>query len=155
MNHLGSAVIDRYINECTTKGVFRQLKTTEAEGATNYRFGWLSRLQAFSLRYSHKDETLAFKNVFPDITAEVELYLNNLLKRMTGDAVPAHRRIETDKVELALVNNDGSGDLVMKINGDNHEYAIRRLVNLVNEMYQGLQLTHADYSAAVHGGFDE
>lgn len=67
-------------------------------------------------------------------------------ERPSGPTLPPHRRIDPEKARASLVPGaDGDLDLVVSILSDHHEYAVRRLLNLINEIWVRLQDRHQRY----------
>ena len=59
--------------------------------------------------------------------------------------LPAHRRLDSRRARAACAVRDGDLSLTLRVRGPHYEYAVRRALNLVNEMFLLLHETYPDY----------
>jgi len=144
------------LEEYAHKGVFRKLTFAEHGSGISASFDWLSKLRPFHFTVDLDQNTLSFEDFFPTFPPEVERDSLQLLNRFADNETPAHRRIDPEKAELMIaIEEDGAASLVLELRGDDFEYGVRRLINVVNEFYHSLQVTNAEYSFHAFGGFEE
>lgn len=67
-----------------------------------------------------------------------------VLDRMTR-AVPDHKRIDRRRARVDVRIPSGDLSLSVRIRGANHEYAVRRVLNLINDMFLLLHASYPDY----------
>lgn len=121
------------------RGVFRAFGEKTGRGGTvEFTFRWLTEIP-LTLLYDPRRRTLAFRNLLPGVPARSAMRgeLIAFLKERTGGALPEHRRIDARRAELRWPIRGGNVSLVLRIKGKNEEYATRRGVNLVNEIFNG------------------
>jgi hypothetical protein len=140
-----AAVVSRELQRYAARGVFRAFSRTGDE----FHFHWLWDLP-FHLTFDRKAGVLAFKKLLPNIPAgsALEASLKEFLKGFGSSERPAHRRIDPERVSVRYANRRGTITLSFVISGDNHEYAVRKVLQLVNEVFLGfLHLHYPEYMA--------
>ena len=61
---------------------------------------------------------------------------------------PPHRRVDPAKLGLRYTNRRGTATLAFIISENDHEYAVRKALQVVNEVFLGfLNLHHPEYMA--------
>jgi hypothetical protein len=61
--------------------------------------------------------------------------LKAFIRSRQSDDLPDHRRLDRRKVQIRTSMRSGKIQLVLKIKDGDTEYAVRKLVHLVNEIY--------------------
>jgi hypothetical protein len=137
------AALGRYAD----RGVFRGFsEQARPGGATEFRFTWLTR-EPLVLRYDPRDATLTFRGVLPGVArgsrllAEVQAFVAARHKR----SLPAHRRIDRRRVDVVCAHRRGTLDVVLRVKGENHGYAVTKGVNLVGEIFTLLQASYPEF----------
>jgi hypothetical protein len=124
------------------RGVFRSFSRT---GEREFRFRWLWNLP-FSIRLEGK--SLRFDNVLTNVPAASTLYkeLRAFLKDCAAVERPAHRRIDPGQVRVRCLNRRGKVSLAFDIAGCDYEFAARKAVQTVNEVFLSfLAVEHPQY----------
>jgi hypothetical protein len=67
--------------------------------------------------------------------------------------LPAHRRIDSERVQLKWSNRLGDVNVSLEIQGQNHEYAARRAINLLTDVFLDL-LTESPYYEFMEDHYD-
>jgi len=154
----GLEEITGHIRAYARKDTFRQLReSSEACGKTTFTFSWLSTRGPLRLVFEPRTHTLALDRFFPRISPPVEEAVKEFVRERSGNSgLPDHKWVDPSKLSMHYVNRDGDGSLVFSIHRpDAREYAVRKFVNLTNEMFFRLQLSHGDYMLQAFGGSDE
>jgi hypothetical protein len=72
--------------------------------------------------------------------------LKAFLKDCSSAGRPGHRRIDRDQVSVRFSNRRGTVSLSFLVTGGDYEYAVKRAINLVNELFVGfLNLRYPEY----------
>jgi len=171
----GVHIVRRTLLEYAERGVFRGFDDRfedvddGADPRATFRFFWIGP-RPFRISLSPDGRTLAAEGLLPDIDGHPEVLedLEPFVARRvgvdedddsgedhgTGSAesgsqppLPAHRRIDPDRAGASLVPHAGPArvDLVVSIRNGHHEYAVRKLLNLINEIWVRLQDRHQRY----------
>ena len=71
--------------------------------------------------------------------------LGALVAARVSRTLPAHKRLDARRARGSCAIRRGDWSLAVHIRGANHEYAVRKAVNLINELFVLLQETYPDY----------
>lgn len=134
--------------EYAERGVFRGFDYRKGgEGTTDFRFVWLAD-RPFHVVFDEKSCTLTFERLLPGAgeDSEVRADLEELVRERQKGDVPEHRRVDPDRATVELVSQEG-GDaaLVLRVRNEDFEYGVRRILNLVNEIWVRLNYAHQRY----------
>jgi hypothetical protein len=149
---IATAALQQYAD----RGVFRGLGITKRTGGRyEYVFTWLMR-RPFTLTYDPARRLFTFNDLFPGVEprSRIAAVLRRLVAERSTRSVPAHKRLDTRKVRAACAVRRGRFALTMRViskGAKDEEYAVRHLLNLVNEMFLALQETYPDYLIAHFG----
>lgn len=119
------------------RGVFRGFGAQgKRSGKYHYRIRWHYESD-ITLTFDPKTKTLRFPALFPDVGSHAGMYdaLRGYVKRRKSDALPDHRRLDTERIDVRLVNRGGVVSLSVKSLDGDIEYAVRKLVHLVHEIF--------------------
>lgn len=111
-----------------------------------FRFTWLTR-EPVVLRYDSRTESLTFTKLLPGVARASSLLadVQALVGSSTSRMLPAHRRIDRRRVEVQCSYRRGAVSLVLIIKGAHREYAVRKGVNLVHEIFMALHASYPEY----------
>jgi len=126
-------VLEEYAN----RGIFRGFSRQQTRaGNGSFRLLW-HREQLFQLDYDRGKQTLRLACVLPDVPAKSDMYraFKSWLKGRQDDALPDHRRVDRHRVSIKTYNRGGDVAMTLGILDGDTEYAVRKLVGLVNEIY--------------------
>lgn len=127
------------------RGVFRGLRATPASrGRVAYEFLWLTRTPTRAV-FDQARGVLAFPLLFPGIDKAAAADLAVLVKSRTRRDLPDHKRLDARKARLTSTIRKGDFSLAMEIRGRNHDYAVKKALNLINEMFVELHERHPAY----------
>ena len=95
------------------------------------------RDRAFELLADTRKHTLRFPLVLPQVPARSEMYreLQQFIAAKHDKNLPDHRRIDPRKASVRCANRAGNVSLTMTLRGRDYEYATRKLIHLVHEIY--------------------
>jgi hypothetical protein len=99
----------------------------------------------FELTYDAARRTLRFPAVLPKVDAAMFRDLKVFVVSRQSDDLPEHRRIDPGKAKLRCALK--GGDVSISITSEDVEYATRKLVSLVHEIYMVFlyEPRHYDY----------
>ena len=105
-------------------------------GKAGFQFAW-HRGRVFELEFDASKSTLRLPELLTDVPAGLGMDqdLKAFIRSRQSDELPDHRRLDPSKVAIRTYNRDGDILLVLKIKDRDAEYAVRKLVHLVNEIY--------------------
>ncbi len=126
------------------RGVFRGFRPSpEARGRVDYQFHWLTRrpMQASIDRRG----VLTFPALLPQASREIVAEMKAMVAARSTRAVPDHKRIDARRARVGCAVRKGDLTLSIEIRGRNQDYAVKRALNLVNDMFVALHERHPDY----------
>lgn len=122
------------LQEYADRGVFRAFSRGPSGGPL--KILW-HRDRVFELALDTAKHTLRFPVVLPDIPPKSEMFhalQDFVAERQSGD-LPAHRTIDPAKAKVRCVPRGGHVGVTMNVLDDDYEYATRKLIHLVHEIY--------------------
>jgi hypothetical protein len=127
------------------RGVFRGFRATPAaRGRVNYRFVWLTR-QPMTAVFDPRRGVLSFPSLFPHVDSTVAALLTAAVDPRAQKGQPEHRRVDARRARIAGAVRKGAFSLTVEIRGRNHAYAVKKVLNLINELFVGLHEHHPAY----------
>jgi hypothetical protein len=123
-------ILETYANRGVFKGFSRR--------PTGFRMLW-HRDQYFDLNLDTRKKTLRIPVVLPNVPASSSMYreFKEFIASRQSNDVPEHRRVDPRKVSIRISNRAGKIGLTLTVRNNNYEYATRKLINLVQEIYLG------------------
>lgn len=135
------------MQEYADRGVFRGFRATAgSRGRVEYQFMWLLRRPMHAV-FDPRRRVLTFAALFPGAGASREMSggLRSLAGSRGNRDQPAHKRIDARRARVTSAMRQGDLSLAIQIRGANHEYAVRRVLNLINELFISLHDEYPDY----------
>jgi hypothetical protein len=129
------------------RGVFRGFRATPTtRGRIEYSFQWPLR-RPLQAAFDPRRNVVTFAALFPGVEARspMAVDLGALVASRASRTLPAHKRLDARRARASCAIRRGDWSLAVHIRGANHEYAVRKAVNLVNELFVLLQETYPDY----------
>jgi len=135
------------LQEYAGRGVFRGFRATPGpRGRVEYQFTWLFRRPMRAV-FNPRRRTLTFAALFPGAGASKPM--SGGLKTLAGSRgrndQPAHKRIDARRARVTSTMRQGDLSLAIHVRGANYEYAVRRVLNLINELFISLHDEYPDY----------
>ncbi len=90
---------------------------------------------------------LTFAALFPGVEASSGMVAGlraQVASRSTRDQ-PSHKRLDARRARVSCAVRGGDWSLVAQIRGANHEYAVRKALNLINELFISLHDRYPEY----------
>ena len=131
--------VEALLRTRANRGVFRSFAATPARGGKRrFTFVWLNE-RPLQLLVDPKNAVLEFRDLLPNAPAKSPLYrdLRRFLQGRMSEDLPAHRRIDAERLAPSCRNRAGSVSVLLhSVDGD-LEYAVGRGLKLVNEIFLG------------------
>lgn len=145
-------IVRRTLVEYAERGVLRRLESHETTGGLAFNFFWLGPLP-YHLAFDQTgrgDASLSFHGLLPGVGPDSHITsdIQELLQRRTGGDLPPHRSVDPRRASVALVPEEDASSgmrLVLRIHDGDFEYGVRKLLNLVNEIWIRLNDVHQRY----------
>jgi hypothetical protein len=151
------AVITRQLESYAERGVFRSFSRiptarqvgtqTSAADRAEFRFSWLWNLP-FLMTYDRKRKAIVFPRLFPNVCtgSDLESELKAFIRKLSSRDRPEHRRLDPRRITVRYSNRGNSGSLAFLVAGNHYEYAVKKALNSVHEIFVGfLNVRHAEY----------
>jgi hypothetical protein len=105
-------------------------------GKASFQIAW-HRGRVFELAFDARAGTFRLPDLLTGIPGESSMYedLKVFIRSRQSDELPDHRRLDARKTQVRTYNRSGNVLLVMKVKDGDSEYAVRKLVHLINEIY--------------------
>jgi hypothetical protein len=117
--------------------VFQGFSRGPASGTNaTFQIVW-HRGRVFELTFDAKAGTLRLPELLTDVPADSSIYedLKAFIRSRQADDLPEHRRLDKHRIEIRTYKRGGDILLVVKAKDGDCEYAVRKLVHLINEVY--------------------
>jgi hypothetical protein len=128
-----SAVLEEYAK----RGLFRAFSRAPSRaGKAVFKMLW-HRERNFELIFDPVRHTLRIPVVLPEVPAGSSMYaeFEQFVAARFADDLPDHRRIDKSKASIECANRKGDVSLTLKVLDNDVEYATRKLINLVHEVF--------------------
>ncbi len=119
------------------RGIFRGFSQGPVSGGkTVFKMTW-HRDRQFELILDVPKKTMRFPLVLPDVPAGSDMYrdFKAFVASRFSEELPEHRRIDIRKVDIKPASRSGSVSLSLVVIDGDFEYAARRLIHLVHEIF--------------------
>jgi len=103
--------------------------------------------------YDVRTSRLIVPDMFPHVDRRSAMVaeLKQLVAKRSSRAMPAHKRLDERKARLTCMVREGRFVLQLAVRGSSHAYAVRYLMNLVNELHLCLHDGYPEYLVAHFG----
>jgi hypothetical protein len=119
------------------RGVFRGFSIgTASAGKSPFKILW-HRDRFFDLILDVPRKTIRFPVVLPEVPARSSMYkeFQEYIKSRHSTKLPEHRRVDVRKAQLSCGNRAGNISVTMTVKNGDFEYAARKLIHAVHEVY--------------------
>jgi hypothetical protein len=91
--------------------------------------------------------TLTFRALLPNVPAGSMIHrdLKRFLEERSDGRLPPHRRIDKNRAEIVCTNRRGVISLSLKVKNGQYSYGLKKIVNLVHELFVHLGDSYDDY----------
>jgi hypothetical protein len=128
-----AAVLAGYAERCVFQGFSRG---PASRGKASFQVAW-HRGRVFELTFEARSGTLRLSELLTNVPADSSMHedLKDFIRSRQSDDLPDHRRLDAQKLQIRTYNRSGNIMLVVKARDGDNEYAVRKLVHLINEIY--------------------
>jgi hypothetical protein len=131
------AAVRQVLQHYASRGTFRSFAEGSPRGRSiTFRFNWF-RDMPFTVSFSPGSRRLVFQDLLPGVAprSAMDRDLRRFLRERHSRQLPEHRRVDARKVEVEAANRAGAISLIWTVKGDNADYAVRKAVNVVHEIF--------------------
>ena len=142
-----TGILDATLREYADRGVFRNLQRSGGtRGGVEFHFAWLYD-QPFTLTYNAQRKSLALIDLLPNVETDSMMHkeLKAFLKRRSDAGLPDHRRVDAARGVVTSRTRSGVVSVEMTVRGDEYQYATRKLIQVVHEVFLFLNEYWAEY----------
>jgi hypothetical protein len=125
-----AAALENYAERGVFRGFSQDIRPTKAV----FRLLW-HRDRMFELTFEPLKNTLRCTQVLPNVDAEMYRDLQDFINLRLTPELPDHRRIDLHKVQIQPSRRSGNVALTMQILDGDDEYAVRKFIHLVHEIF--------------------
>ena len=127
------------------RGVFRGFRATpRTRGRVEYQFLWLTR-KPMTAVFDSRRRLLVFPSLFPGLDRTAAAELRAIVESRTARHQAEHKRLDARRARFTSAVRKSDMSLSVEIRGNNHVYAVKKTLNLVNELFLALQESHPEY----------
>lgn len=132
--HARLAVVAATLEGYAARGVFRGFSQDVRTNKAVFRLLW-HRERVFELVFEPQKHALRFASVLPGVGAEMFADLKAFVQVRHLAELPEHRRIDPHKVKIQLSRRSRNVMLTAQVLDGDDEYAARKLIHLVHEIF--------------------
>jgi len=133
------------------RGVFRGFRATAgARKRIEYQFVWLTR-KPMTAVFDPSTKRLSFPSLLPQLDREAATRMKAVIASRSERSQPEHKRVDARRGKISSAVRKGDFSVAVDIRGLNHDYAVSRALNVINELFVTLQEHHPDYLIARFG----
>jgi hypothetical protein len=143
----GASVVRSVLQGYADRGVFRGLNVDERSGGRiDCEFVWLLG-RPMKLSYDARRRRLTFPALFPGVEpgSTIAGRLRAAIDARSTPEVPAHKRVDRRRARMTCTVAGSGLSLAIDVRGANHEYVVRRALNMINDLFLLLHETYPDY----------
>lgn len=127
-------VVDKTLESYAQRGVFRGFSQDVRPTKAVFRMLW-HRERVFELTFEPQKNVLRFAQILPNVDAAMYRDLQEFINLRLLPELPDHRRIDPHKVQIQPTRRNGNVALTLQILDGDDEYATRKLIHLVHEIF--------------------
>ncbi len=147
-------IVRETLQSYADRGMFRGFSEVGTQrGTTEFKILCVPITEEpFALYFTPRTRTLAFKRLLREMPARSALYagLKVFVRDRSSPELIEHRRIDSGRVEVKCTNRAGNVSLTLTVKKNAYEYAVRKGMNLVCEIFMELlfEPEFVEYAAA-------
>ena len=131
----------------TDRGVFRSFNEVKSSSVRyGFEFLWLND-RPMAVKLDISSGTISFRNLLHNIPTKSAMYaeLKSFVKARHDPELPEHRRVDPKQAEVTLSNRGGNVTVALKVKKNRYAYGVKKLVNVVHELFLHLHSAYPDY----------
>ena len=143
--------VEQLLENYARRGVFKGFSRIPTRGGSAlFRFLW-HRNETFELLVDLKARTLRFPVLLRGVgvRSEMDKELKRFIASRNSEELPEHRRIDSARGQITCRNSRGDVSLTIKVLDGDYEYATRKIVHLVHELFMTFLLDGKYYDYVV------
>ena len=147
-------IVRETLQSYADRGMFRGFSEVGTQrGTTEFKILCVPITEEpFALYFTPRTRTLTFKRLLREMPARSALYagLKTFVRDRSSPELIEHRRIDPARVEVKCTNRAGNVSLNLTVKKNAYEYAVRKGINLVCEIFMELlfEPEFVEYAAA-------
>ena len=127
------------------RGLFRGFRATAAaRKRIEYLFVWLTK-KPMTAVFDPATKRLSFPSLLPHLDRDAAARMKAVVESRTARHQPEHKRVDARRGKISSAVRKGDFSLVVEIRGQNHDYAVSKALNVINELFVTLQEHHPEY----------
>jgi hypothetical protein len=129
------------------RGIFRGFDEVRTRnGKRAFRFVWLGN-RPVDFDVDSEKGVLRFNKLLPNVPPKSALYsdVSSFLMSRSDPRLPKHRRVEAGRATVSCTNRAGNVSITLLVKNNQYEYGLKKLVNLVHEVFVQLNDAYSDY----------
>lgn len=130
--------VEGMLRAYASRGVFRSIGPVarRAEGKCTFQIVWHHN-RLLDLTVDTKQRTVGFASLLPAIApgSMLHAYLLEYVASCSKAGQPLHLRVDASKAKLVAVLRKGAFGLIMKAQDGDMEYAARKLIHIVHDLF--------------------
>ena len=140
-------VVRTALQQRADRGAIRGLDERKGRGGrTEFKLNWLLD-RTFTIVVDEQHNMLTLHNALPNVPArsQMDRELREWTASRSDAKLPPHRRVQPGRAEVSLINRGGNVSLRLKVKRNQYAYAIKKLLDLTNELFGYLHLHQQQY----------
>jgi hypothetical protein len=132
-----NADIRQMLDNYAERGLFREVTANAVDGNRSaFQFRWHYG-RRFDLLVDHDAPAVAFVGMFPDVLPDSPLFrdVSAFIMGLADSRLAPHRRVDPARVRLTCESRDGDLTIFAASIDGNIDYATRKLIQAVNEVF--------------------
>lgn len=139
-------ILQSYAN----RGIFRGFSAGAVRnGKAGYKLVWFRNRQ-YAITADARRGVIRCPVVLPQVPPEIYAKLKQFIQSRHTEEIPPHRRIDPAKARANCAIRAGNVSVTLTLEDDDYEYATRRFVNLLHEIFLVFLHEHFDYQVAAY-----
>ena len=127
-------IVDKTLESYAQRAVFRGFSQDLRPTKAVFRMLW-HRDRVFELTFEPQKNTLRFAPLLPNVDATMYRDLQSFIEQRLSPNLPDHRRIDPYKMQILPMRRQGNVSLAAQILDGDDEYATRKVIHLVHEIF--------------------
>lgn len=133
-NNPRAEIVAATLENYAERGVFRGFSKNVQSANASFRLLW-HRDRTFELQFEPKQNALRIAQVIPNVNAAMYRDLQSFINTRRAPELPDHRRIDPSKTQIIPARRGGNVALTAQILDGDDDYAARKLIHLVHEIF--------------------
>ena len=133
--HNPLSTISSAMQEYADRGVFRSFtRLPVRNGVAVFKLVWFHE-RTFELLVDTGGKKIRVPVLLPRVPDNLYRDFKEFIRSHQSQSLPDHRRIDKAKVILRCARRQGNVSLALSVKDDNFDYALRRLIHLIHEVF--------------------